>query len=163
MQKMERKKHYGWGEKEEAMGENTSPQRIQLVEMELKDRNDGKEMKTDNGLQVGLLSVFFFPVLLKHSVQTKEWWLQPDMYWFTLCSFIKLLQNRCSDSVISNLFSHKQYHKPESRAQGSCLCLFHTWKCWKNNSYIQYVITSSHHVKSYSFKLHSTILCYLIV
>lgn len=61
MQKMERKKHYGWGERKEAMGENTSPQRIQLVEMELKDRNDGKEMKTDNGLQAGPLSVFFYP------------------------------------------------------------------------------------------------------
>ncbi len=39
----------------EDMGESTSPQRIQLEEMVLKDKNDGEEMETDNGLAAGLL------------------------------------------------------------------------------------------------------------
>lgn len=48
----------------EDMGESTSPQRIQLEEMVLKDKNDGKEMETDNGLQAGLLHLpVSFPVL----------------------------------------------------------------------------------------------------
>lgn len=37
------------------MGESTSPQRIQLEEMVLKDKDDGKEIKTDNGLHAPLL------------------------------------------------------------------------------------------------------------
>ena len=46
----------------EDMGESTSPQRIQSEEMVLKDKNDGEEMETDNGLQAGLrrLPVSFF-------------------------------------------------------------------------------------------------------
>lgn len=39
----------------EDMGESTSPQRIQLEEMLLKDKTDGKEMEPDNGLQAQLL------------------------------------------------------------------------------------------------------------
>lgn len=46
------------------MGESTSPQRIQLEEMVLKDKNDGKAVEADNGLQVGLL---FLPVTRGYS------------------------------------------------------------------------------------------------
>lgn len=56
----------------EAMGESTPPQRIQMEEMVLRDKNDGEEMETDNGLQAGLLHLpvsFPLPSLL-HSVPT---------------------------------------------------------------------------------------------
>lgn len=57
-------------------GESTSPQRIQLEEMVLKDKNDGKEMETDNGLKAGLLhlsvsfSLFVF-LQFVHKLSTK--------------------------------------------------------------------------------------------
>lgn len=55
----------------EDMGESTPPQRIQLEEMVLKDKNDGKEMETDNGLQAGLFHrpVLFFSVFIPHTKQ----------------------------------------------------------------------------------------------
>lgn len=56
----------------EDMGESTSPQRIQLEEMVVKDKNDGKEMETDNGLQARLLHsscFFFFFFLFSHTQQ----------------------------------------------------------------------------------------------
>lgn len=53
------------------MGESTSPQRIQLEEMVLKDKDDGKEIKTDNGLHARLLhlpvSFSLLPLALKNS------------------------------------------------------------------------------------------------
>lgn len=49
----------------EDMGESTSPQRIQLEEMVLKDKNDGKEMETDNGLHAVFL--FLFPLFVSYS------------------------------------------------------------------------------------------------
>lgn len=56
----------------EDMGESTSPQRIQLEDIVLKDKNDGKEMETDNGLQAGVfhLPVSFPPFCLSHTVCT---------------------------------------------------------------------------------------------
>lgn len=48
----------------EDMGESTSPQRIQLEVVVLKDKNDGKVMETDNGPQAGLLHLrVSFPIL----------------------------------------------------------------------------------------------------
>lgn len=48
----------------EDMGESTSPQRIQLEVVVLKDKNDGKEMETDNGQHAGLLHLpVSFPIL----------------------------------------------------------------------------------------------------
>lgn len=53
----------------EDMGESTSPQRIQLEEMVLKDENDGKEMETDNGLQAGLLHLLAsFSLFVSHTL-----------------------------------------------------------------------------------------------
>ena len=45
----------------EDMGEGTLRQRVQLEEMVLKYKNDGKEMESDTGLQAGMLNshVFF--------------------------------------------------------------------------------------------------------
>lgn len=56
------------------MGESTSQQRIQLEEMVLKGKDDGKEIKTDNGLHARLLHlpVFLCPFCLLHSkIRTK--------------------------------------------------------------------------------------------
>lgn len=55
----------------EDMGESTSPQRNQLEEMVLRDKNDGREMETDNGLEAGLLHLpVTFPILSLQMAQT---------------------------------------------------------------------------------------------
>lgn len=54
----------------EDMGESTSPQRIQLEEMLLKDKTDGKEMEPDNGLQAQLLHhPLYFCLSVSHTQQ----------------------------------------------------------------------------------------------
>lgn len=57
------------------MGESTSQQRIQLEEMVLKDKDDGKEIKTDNGLHARLLhlpvSFSLLPLALKNSYKNR--------------------------------------------------------------------------------------------
>lgn len=48
----------------EDMGESTSPQTIQLEVAALKNKNDGKEMETHNGLHAGPLHLpVSFPIL----------------------------------------------------------------------------------------------------
>lgn len=76
----ERKALMLWRDSED-MGESTLPQRIQLEEMVLKGKDDGKEMETDNGVPAELfhLSCFFLtpsPTQFVHEVCIEPSWKQ---------------------------------------------------------------------------------------
>lgn len=133
----------------EDMGESTSPQRIQLEEMVLKDKNDGKEMETDNGLQAGLLHLpVSFSLFVSHTQQfvhklcTKAevdaghggFSAFSDVYWSLLCSFIKLLLSHSPEAAHSLTLSQTHCHINTttclggSGTQHNSLSLFHTCK-----------------------------------
>lgn len=108
----------------EDMGESTAPQRIQLEEMVLKDKNGGKEMETDNGLQAVLLHLpVSFSVFISHTQQFvhklyTETWVNAghsgfsalDVYWSALCSFIKLLLSHSPETAHNLTLSQTHCH-----------------------------------------------------
>lgn len=117
----------------EDMGESTSPQRIQLEDIVLKDKNDGKEMETDNGLQASASHLPVSPPFLSVTYNSYIKCAQKtevnaghggfsalDMYWFLLCSFIKLLLSHSPEAAHSLTLSQTHCHIDTATCLGGC-------------------------------------------